>query len=414
MSLYESPSFNASEPSFVRAISPAAAPSASNPLDRLTNALSGLFTIRKSDTARNNLNSTVIFTGKLAGPAASIYPTISERFRALGYTPMLERYQDEDIVVAVPGLPRVGKWNTPWWLHLGLLLATIASTIASGAQIGGISIRLIIRAINSARWDVVGRAVQVGAPFALTLLLILGIHEMGHYFAARRHKVSVTLPFFIPLPIVGLIGTLGAVIFIKSALNNRKALFDVGISGPLAGFFVALPAFAVGLLLPPFEPARTGLRMFGLMFGGSFRGLGIPPLLNWVGHAVVGPQANLSLLVIEHPVALAAWFGVLLTVLNLLPIGQLDGGHVIYTLFGRSSWLIALGTFGVLVYIGLTTASTMFLFYAVLALITGLRHPPPADDITPLNPLRFAIGIATIVLFFLIATPTPFLVQGGF
>ncbi|MHB8630192.1 MAG: site-2 protease family protein [Aggregatilineales bacterium] len=401
MSLYESPSFNFSEPSFVKAVPPAT-PSKSNPTDRLADALSGLFAIRKSEAVRRGLNSVIIFTGKLAGPAETLYATISERFRSLGYTPMLERYQHEDIVVAVPGLRRAGMWNSPWWLHLGLLLLTIVSTIASGAQIGGIPIPRVIRAINTGHWDIVGQVVRVGAPFALTLLLILGVHEMGHYFAARRHKVAVTLPFFIPLPIIGLVGTLGAVIFIKSSLNNRKALFDVGISGPLAGFVVALLAFPIGLLLPTFGDA------------GSFRGLGIPPLLNWVGHAVVGSQVNLSLAVIEHPVALAAWFGVLLTVLNLLPIGQLDGGHVVYTLFGRASWLIALTTFGVLIYVGLTTASTMFMFYAVLALFTGLRHPPPADDITPLNPARYVIGIGTIVLFFLIATPTPFLIQGGF
>ena len=148
------------------------------------------------------------------------------------------------------------------------------------------------------------------------------------------------------------------------------------------------------------------------MFGGpgSFGGLGMPPLLDWLGHAVVGQSVNLSSLVITHPVALAAWFGVLLTVLNLLPIGQLDGGHVTYTLFGRAAVVIAVVMFGVLLYIGLTSFSSL-LFYALLALMTGLRHPPPANDITPLDPVRRLLGFGTIVLFFLIATANPFITR---
>src|SRR5439155_6947276 len=136
------------------------------------------------------------------------------------------------------------------------------------------------------------------------------------YIAARRHGVDVTLPYFIPLPFVSFLGTLGAVIFIKSALTNRKALFDVGISGPLAGFVVAVVAFTVGILLPQTaRPNSAFSQAFGLL--GNFRGLGMPLLLQWIGGAVRPDISGLGLYITRQPVALAAWFGMLLTVLNL-------------------------------------------------------------------------------------------------
>jgi membrane-associated protease RseP (regulator of RpoE activity) len=417
MSFYESLPFSATDSL------PKARPTLINvtpntdPAEQLTDALVDVFVARKTETAargtrrgRAKPELAIILTGQLIGAAAEVYPIIAERFRAFGYTAMLERYKGDDVVIAVPGIAQVRAFNPPWWIHLVLLLVTIVSTVLAGAEFGGYMTPSIFNAINHGRWALVGQALSTGVPFALTLLLILGVHEMGHYVAARRHNVAVTLPFFIPLPLISLLGTLGAVIFIKSALNNRKALFDVGLSGPLAGLVVALVAFAIGLKLPTFSHPYSALQLFNAIFGGegSFQGLGIPPLLDWLGHAVVGANVYLPTFVVEHPVALAAWFGVLLTVLNLLPIGQLDGGHVTYTLFGRAALLIAVVMFGALLYIGFTTFPS-FLFYALLALLTGLRHPPPADDITPLNPARRFLGFGTIILFFLIATATPFI-----
>ncbi len=219
MSLYESPSFNYSEQSFVKAL-PAAVPPTAEPANRLAEALDGLFIVRKTETVLRGTETLLIFTGTLTDSAAALYEPIAERFRALGYTAMLERYKDEDVVVAVPGLARVRSANTAWWLHLGLLLITIVSTAASGAQFGGYPIPRIWNAVQIRNWAYVGQAALTGAPFAFTLLLILGVHEMGHYIAARRHNVNVTLTFFIPLPVIGLLGTLGAVIFIKSSMSG--------------------------------------------------------------------------------------------------------------------------------------------------------------------------------------------------
>jgi membrane-associated protease RseP (regulator of RpoE activity) len=282
--------------------------------------------------------------------------------------------------------------RSPVWLHVALLLATIATTIYAGAfllQTGGTAS--------------LGQILAAGGPFALTLLLILGVHEMGHYVAARYHRVKVTLPYFIPLPIPGSLGTLGATIFIRSPLQTRRVLFDVGISGPLAGLAVALPLFVIGLLLPPIA--------FGAPITMSFRGVGTPPLLDWLGSLVV-TEGSLSRAILLHPVALAAWFGVLLTALNLLPLGQFDGGHVAYALVGRLAWGLAGVTFFALALGGLLLWPT-WLIWAFLASLTGLRHPPPHDDITPLDARRKVVGWLTVLVFALIIMPQPIIVRQG-
>ncbi len=377
--------------------------------DRLTEALAGIMTIDETLRGNEQYRSAIVFRGNLLADADVLYPVIVERFKAYGYTPMLERQGKIDVLTAVEGVMVARSIASPGWVHALLLVATIVTTTLSGAGFQGYGFSDLIQEVFSRHnpgyiWTLI----QAGAPFSLTLLLILGIHEMGHYVAARRHGVNVTLPYFVPLPFVSILGTLGAVIFIKSALTNRKALFDVGISGPLAGFVVAIVAFIVGLQTVPYAHTNTAFyEAFGQL--GIFRGLGMPPLLQWLG-GMIRPDENLSIVIKQQPIALAAWFGVLLTVLNLLPIGQLDGGHVMYTLFGRFAWVIATIAFAGLIFLGLTVFAS-FLFYAVLALLTGIRHPPPGNDITPLDLPRKVIGYGTVALFFLIMTVTPFLIQ---
>jgi Zn-dependent protease len=373
--------------------------------DRLTQALDGLMLIQ--DVKRDERRPVIVYRGTLLRDAEDLYPVIAERFKAIGYTPMMRREGQTDIVAAVEGLMVARRFSTPGWVHGLLLLVTIVTTMLSGAGFQGYTFDALMREVTRYHnYGYIWTMMQAGAPFALTLLLILGVHEMGHYVAARRHGIDVTLPYFIPLPFISILGTLGAVIFIKSALTNRKALFDVGISGPLAGFVVALVAFIIGLKMQPYP--TPNLAFYGVFRG--FAGLGMPPLLHWLGE-LLRPDVNLGLFVTRQPIALAAWFGMLLTVLNLLPIGQLDGGHVMYTLFGRFAWTIAFMALIGLIVLGLTVFPS-FLFYAVLAALTGVRHPPPGNDITPLNLPRRLLGYATIVLFFLILTTTPFLARG--
>lgn len=343
------------------------------------------------------------YSGSLQLDPDEAYQQLEATLTPLGFTAFLHRMHGADVVVAMQGLleaeddtePASGQMRrvmhftrrSPWWLHGGLLVATMVSAIFAGSVLLDANIENV--------WD----GITSGLPFALSLLFILGVHEMGHYIAARRHGVNVTLPYFIPLPIPGTLGTLGAVIFIRSSLKTRRALFDVGVSGPLLGMVVALPLFVIGLLLPPIEFAPINM---------VFRGVGVPVLLDWIGSLVV--DGSISRAILSHPVALAAWFGVLLTALNLLPMGQFDGGHVVYALFGRYAWGVAFVAFALLIIGGIVYWPTWFI-WAMLAGLTGLRHPPPHNDITPLDPKRRIVGFATIVLFLLIIVPQPIITR---
>jgi len=371
-------------------------------VERLTAALDGLYDVIDADVSvESRFGRAILLRGRLLQDSEGAYPQMVERLRPLGFTPLLRRRANMEVLIIVEGVIRPRTFNSPGWLHALLLILTIFTTTASAAQFHGIALNSVLRAISRGDWSQVGTVIRLGAPFALILLLILGVHEMGHYFAGRRHKISVTLPYFIPMPFF-LLGTLGAVIFIKSPLNNRKQLFDVGISGPLAGFVVALIAFIISLFLQP--SPRPNL-LFISAFGNEQ--IGMPLLLQGLGELLRPDVANLSRFVSRQPVALAAWFGMLLTVLNLMPIGQLDGGHVMYALFGEFAWKIAFATFVIMIVLGLTVFPSL-IFFTFLALLTGLRHPPPGDDFTLLDKPRRYLGYATIGLFFLIATATPF------
>jgi Zn-dependent protease len=376
---------------------------------RVTQVLEDLYIAQESrlierELAGRSVARAVVCKGKLIGDAEVAYPQMVERLKPVGYTPMLERIDGFDVLTAYEGLPPQTRGRSRIWLHVVLLLITIITTAISGAQLRNIPLNPIFRSLSRGDFRPLLRALEAGLPFALTLLLILGVHEMAHYLAARRHKVLVSLPYFIPSPFISLLGTFGAVIFIRSPLTNRKALFDVGVSGPLAGFVVALVAFIIGLARP--YPTQPNLA-FTQIFGGEQ--LGIPLLLQGLGQ-MLRPEVSLTRFIARDPILLAAWFGMLLTTLNLLPIGQLDGGHVMYTLFGKASWRIAQFIFLLMITLGLTVFPSL-LFFALLAFLTGLKHPPPGNDITPLNAWRKWLGYFTIILFFLIGTATPFIIR---
>jgi len=332
-----------------------------------------------------------VFIGQLLLNAESAYSALRERFSTMGYTPVLRREGDNDIVVAHRGVFAAVRFNP--LINLVLLLATMVTTLLAGASFARVdAYSVLFRAWNTGNWSAVLPALWAGLPFAGTLLFILGVHEMGHYVAARLHGVNVTLPYFIPVPFLGL-GTFGAFIQMKSPVENRKALFDVGVAGPLAGFFVALPLMVIGLLQSQVVP-RVGAGAFGSSL--LLRGLA----------AVFIPHAANQAIALS-PMAIAAWFGLLVTAINLLPMGQLDGGHVTYAVLGRLSRPIALATFAILIVLGLTVWQG-WLIWALFALITGLQHPQPLNDITPLDWGRRLVGLFTLGLFFLLITPRPF------
>jgi membrane-associated protease RseP (regulator of RpoE activity) len=360
-------------------------------ISTLKSELLGLFQV--SNVVAHARGQVISFAGRLIYDAASSYEEINRRFHAHGYTPLLRRENDEDVVVALEGVVDASKTGNPL-INLLLLVVTIFTTLQAGASISGED---LISALFGGSVHLIIRAAVAGAPFAVTLMTILGVHELGHYAAARWHGVAATLPYFIPMPFNGL-GTLGAFIAVRSPMRDRQVLFDIGLAGPVAGLAMALPLLVVGLLL---SPVHVPLASPGL----TMRVLGSSILVDAVVEIFKEVPQGRTLLI--HPVFYAAWWGLLVTGINLLPVGQLDGGHVAYGLFGRRAHLLAYSAFAVLMVAGLFYSRT-WLIWAFFVLLGGLRHPAPLNDITGLSwPRRLAGGL-TALLFVLIIIPNPF------
>jgi membrane-associated protease RseP (regulator of RpoE activity) len=356
----------------------------------LRSELMGLFDV--SQVGIRPGGQTIYFGGRLLYKPDAAYDEIARRFALHGFTPMFRRERGQDVVVAVSGVTGRVRTGNPL-VNVLLLLATIVTTLAAGASMRGED---LFGALASGNVPLMMEIALIGAPFSVTLLAILGVHELGHYVAARWHGVAASLPYFIPLPFAGL-GTLGAFIAIKSPMKDRRVLFDIGLAGPLAGFVVALPLLAVGLMLSPEVPGRSsGLTLQAL--GSSVLVSGV---VDWL--RVIPPGHTLAL----HPVFFAAWLGLLLTSVNLLPVGQLDGGHVAYALLGRWGHGLALLTFFGLIVAGIMV-STMWYIWALFVLLGGLRHPPTMNDLTPLTPFRWFLGLVALLLFTLTIVPAPF------
>lgn len=382
--------------------------------ERFRQIVQAYMTIEEDDlaTAPAAKRTALVFRGKLLQSAAETYPQLSEKIEAQGCTLFLQRgpeKKDEVLIVEGQVIQRAVK--TRWWFHLGLLIVTVFTTLVAGATFVGYDLDSIRAAVAEQNTVTLREMYNGGRQFAFPLLLILGVHEMGHYVAARLHKVKVTLPFFIPLPLSSLmplsLGTMGAVIFITSPFKNRKMLFDIGLAGPLAGLLVAIPFFITGLKAQP----TIGIPLEWLQQLRVDR-VSVPLFLEWVARIVYTDQqvARIdSTVFFRHPQALAAWFGTLLTFLNLLPLGQFDGGHVAYALFGRRvAWPLAFSVAAICVLLGLMGFWAAWLIWPLFAILTGLRHPPPHDDITPLGLPRMILGGITVALFFSLIVITPF------
>jgi membrane-associated protease RseP (regulator of RpoE activity) len=296
-------------------------------------------------------------------------------------------------------------------IHVALFLATVASTLWAGYQLSPLA----------GRAPTLPDVVVGGLPFAASLVAILFCHEMGHYLVARRHGVTATLPYFIPVPFGA--GTLGAVIKMRSQIPSRRAALDIAAAGPIAGFVVAVPLLLWGLahseiravtgspvgssLASPFALVRALLAGRPLLAG--------EPGVQFFGDSLVTTAASKLVHgtlpagtdLVLHPVAFAAWLGLLVTTLNLVPLGQLDGGHVVYALVGRRwahrvsrllSWaLLAAGLF---------LSWNWVVWWALTRFVIGLRHPPSAVE-EPLDPARAAVAVLSLVLFVLTFVPIP-------
>jgi membrane-associated protease RseP (regulator of RpoE activity) len=238
-------------------------------------------------------------------------------------------------------------------------------------------------------------ALLAGLPFAITLLGVLLVHELGHYFACRHHHIRSSYPFFIPAPT--LIGTFGAFILIRSPIRSKRALFDVGASGPLVGFAVALPALAYGVLHAKVIPTLGSDGNADLIFG-------VPLILKLVA-AVIQPNAHAADLLL-HPVGRAAWVGLLATALNLLPVGQLDGGHILRSVSPRAHRVVSLLLPIILVVLGVYVWRGWLIWAVILLGLRFLRTAPICDP-TPLDPNRRMSALIALLVFVLCFMPSP-------
>ncbi len=262
------------------------------------------------------------------------------------------------------------------WINLILLIATIASTTFVGMG--------FTPDFN----------ILEGLKFSLAIIFVLGSHEMGHYLAARIWGMKTSLPYFIPFPTI--VGTLGAIIKHKGPIPNRNALFDVGVSGPLVGIAASVLITAIGLTLP-YQPVQ----------GGTYIELGTPILFDAIS-LLVSPKSEFL-----HPIAFAGWVGMLVTFFNLLPVGQLDGGHVLRAMIGEKADIVskimpALMIIGGWLFSFLSGEQSILIFWGIIALIFSMQqHPKPLNDRTPIDRRRFVVGIATFIIAILCFNPAP-------
>lgn len=263
-----------------------------------------------------------------------------------------------------------------------LFLLTIISTTAAGAIQQGAPLLKDWRLISK------------GIPFSFTLLSILIAHEMGHYLVSKRYGVNVSLPYFIPAP--SIIGTFGAFIRIKSPMRDRRALLDIGLAGPLAGALISIPVLFIGLKMSTIKLAPKAT---GTVLGSSI-------LLELLVHTVFGNLPDYYQIVL-HPVGFAGWIGLLVTSLNLIPAGQLDGGHIAYAVFGEKSKKIAFVCIVVLLILA-TQGWLGWLLWAALLTAIGFRHPPPLNPDIELDTKRKWLGFLALVLLIITFIPVPF------
>lgn len=319
--------------------------------------------------------------GQLLVDAEAAYATVAPRFEALGYTPLLEDDSLGAALVALPGT--IVPSPSRLWVALLLFGLTIISTMT----VGGVT--------------ATGYDIGLGLAFSVSILGILLSHELGHYIVARRLGVAVSFPFFIPLPFSPL-GTMGAFIQMKEPPPDRRALLSIAIAGPLAGLVVAIPVLIVGLLLSPVQvlpPATPEQPLF--LEGNSL----VYAALKIALFGRFLPSGGEDVLL--HPVAFAGWAGLLVTGLNLLPAGQLDGGHLLYGLMGRRiarqvSWAIAA------ILVGLGFLWSGWWLWAVLIVVFGQQSAPVLNDLTPLDSRRRALAVLGLIVFVLVFTPLPF------
>jgi membrane-associated protease RseP (regulator of RpoE activity) len=338
----------------------------------------------------------LVYYGEPLAPHETIVERVWPRFRERGYEVKLTEQTGEHVLVAEP--IDVGMEGIPW-TNVVLLVATIASTLYAGTM------WYYVR-------DPLGQPVETVLtvwPFAAAVLGVLGIHELGHYVLSRYHDVDATLPYFIPMPTI--IGTMGAVIKIKGQMPDRKALFDIGVAGPLAGLVATVIVTAIGLALDPIQVPQWVLdspNTMQVQFG-------YPPLFQAIALLMNRPMAYADPSMAVNPVVFGGWVGMFVTFLNLLPVGQLDGGHLLRSLIGERQATVAaivpavlFALAGYLFYFeDVGSAVGLWGFWGLLALVFAFVGPAHPVTEQPLDTKRKLLGLMTLLLGVLCFTPVP-------
>lgn len=393
--------------------------------ERLLPVVRQVMRVEQMSAGGERMPYAALFRGRLMIDSQEAYARLEPIFSREGTTLWFRSDGEDHLVIAAPG--RIQAWPSNPWVNLLLFGATLLSVILAGALYAydgpayADAGRLLAAIL--ARW-------QRGIPFAASLLGILLAHEFGHYLAARYHKTAVSLPYFIPFP-ASTFGTMGAFIQLKSPPRNRRVLLDIGLAGPLAGLVVAIPVLLLGLSLSevgrlpagPLEALGQGIEGNSILYlAAKFAVTGqllpapasygdMPPVLYWLRFFFLGrpiPFGGTDVLL--HPVAWAGWAGLLVTALNLIPVGQLDGGHVLYVLLGRKAARLLPVIVVALAVMGMVWSG--WWLWVVLILMLGRTHAQPLDDITPLDGRRRALAVLGLMLFVLLFTPVPLQAMG--
>ncbi len=381
------------------------------------------FVIQDTTAGKNDLDYIFRYRGKFTtANIEQAYDQISDKLRPYNITPLFREEENLQVIYLLDGVQRAIQFKTR--TNLLLFILTLVSVwvtgglYALGADFEGFTLESF-QAILVEGW-----------PFAISIIAILGAHEMGHYFMGRKHKVNVSLPYFIPLPIISPFGTMGAFINMKSVPKNQKQLFDIGVAGPLAGLIVAVPVLLIGLVLSEVQPLPTilpegvGFQIEGnsilylfskyLVFGSLLphpASYGeITPFLYWIKYFFTGRPLPLGGFdVMLHQVAWAGWAGILVTALNLIPVGQLDGGHILNALLGgKNAKKIVPLIIGLMVLLGFAW-SGWWLWAAIIFFMSRVPAQP-LDTITKIDRKRKLLALLMIIIFILVFTPVPIMV----
>lgn len=401
-------------------------------IDLLTNQVTRIFRV-EDVTVGNPQEWIARYRGHLlAEDTVAAYDQLADAMRPYNITPLFRKEKGGKQVIFLVPSPPVPKITSRWYINAILFVLTVFSAMLTRMEIppdavpadGALSLSFLLPYLFT------------GWPFAASMMGILLSHEMGHYIMCRYYKVPATLPFFIPAPLLSPLGTLGAFIAMRGIPKNKRVLFDVGVAGPLAGLVIAIPVLFIGLSLSHLGPVgHSAPGMMGMLEGNSIFYLfskyvvfgkllpeplsmhGLPPALYWLRYFFSGQPIPYNGLDVQiDNVAFAGWAGLLVTALNLVPVGTLDGGHVAYGLFGEKArrifplaiaGLIALSFLPSLLTFSLGAFNYSWLFWVFILFWLGNVRTQPLDDITALDGKRRALGFFMLLLFVLLFTPIP-------